>query len=459
MGQCALARLLINMDAEYAEHADERGKANRKVAAPAWLLYFDAMLQTLLVNPPIFDFTAYDFWLRPYGMLRVAGQMKESTSLNFFDYLVNQKTDSWGRGPYIFQEAPKPKCFEDIPRRFRRFGRPRKEFRDFLKPRSFDVALIQTMMTYWYLGIQEVIEDIRELQPSAKIILGGAYATLCPSHAQSLGADLVIEGSHLAPLWQMLAIDPQDAAPFLPGARRNVGVIKITEGCPFRCSYCSASILYPEFRRRSTPNCIEEFKQLVKTGARNIAFYDDALLFQADQALIPFLEEVVRINCAVLFHTPNALNARFLTEYLARLMVKAGFTSFFFGLESSNSSWQKATGGKVCSDEFENAVNLLKKAGAESITAYIIAGHPDTNGQDVEASMRFAHQCGTKILLSEFSPVPGTIDGEKCEKWIDAKEPLSHNKTAFAIRRLGFDKLNRLKEISHHLNAGLGQRE
>lgn len=27
--------------------------------------------RTLLVNPPIFDFSAYDFWLKPYGMLRV----------------------------------------------------------------------------------------------------------------------------------------------------------------------------------------------------------------------------------------------------------------------------------------------------------------------------------------------------------------------------------------------------
>jgi hypothetical protein len=32
-------------------------------------------MRLLLVNPPIYDFTAFDFWLRPYGMLRVAGQI------------------------------------------------------------------------------------------------------------------------------------------------------------------------------------------------------------------------------------------------------------------------------------------------------------------------------------------------------------------------------------------------
>jgi hypothetical protein len=119
-------------------------------------------LQVLLVNPPIFDFTAYDFWLRPYGMLRVAGQMKHSCRLVFFDYLVSKRRDAWGRGPYDFGIVEKPKVLRDIPRNFRRFGRPRAEFREFLSTRTFAVALIQTLMTYWYPGVQEVIEDIRD---------------------------------------------------------------------------------------------------------------------------------------------------------------------------------------------------------------------------------------------------------------------------------------------------------
>jgi len=64
--------------------------------------YVDRMqsLRVLLVNPPIFDFTAYDFWLRPYGMLRVAGMMRHCCRLSFFDYLVSYKTDAWGRGRF-----------------------------------------------------------------------------------------------------------------------------------------------------------------------------------------------------------------------------------------------------------------------------------------------------------------------------------------------------------------------
>jgi pyruvate-formate lyase-activating enzyme len=415
-------------------------------------------LRILLVNPPIVDFTAYDFWLRPYGMLRVAARMQHACDLHFFDFLVSKQRDKWGRGRFDAQDIPKPKTFSDIPRKFRRFGRPRAEFRDFLRAHSFDAVLIQTGMTYWYPGVQEVIEDTRALQPSAKIILGGVYATLCPSHAQSLGPDLVIEGAKLEPMWELLSVEPKESVPYWPSENAGVGVMKLSEGCPFRCTYCSAPLFWPEFVQRPTEDCLAELKQLNRVGANNIAFYDDALLFRANQVLVPFLESVIHSNIAVCFHTPNALNARFITPDVARMMVRAGFATFFLGFESSSASWQDATGGKVHVHEFEAAVRYLKEAGAHSIVTYIIVGHPDSERQDPERSIRFAHQCGTRVLLSEFSPVPGTADGLKSGQWADLQEPLSHNKTAFAIRRLGADSLNRLKQLTHALNLGADTR-
>ena len=37
----------------------------------------------LLVNPPIYDFAAYDFWLKPYGLLSVAGRLRGRRSFSF----------------------------------------------------------------------------------------------------------------------------------------------------------------------------------------------------------------------------------------------------------------------------------------------------------------------------------------------------------------------------------------
>ena len=423
-------------------------------------------LQVLLVHPPIFDFTAYDFWLRPYGMMRAAAQIGNACRFTFFDFLTTAKKDVWGRGRFPEKIVARPEVLRDIPRRFRRFGRPRAEFQTLLRSKNFAAVLIQTGMTYWYPGVREVIEDVRTLQPGAKIVLGGVYATLCSEHARKLGADLVIHGANLEPLQQLLDVEPDQTVRrnsiFIPPVTSDVGVLKLSDGCPFHCTYCAAPMMWNGFAPRNLGECLEDFHRLVASGAKDIAFYDDALLHRAGEVLLPFLDLTQAMtttmsgeNNSVRFHTPNALNARFMTSELARRMVKAGFASFFMGLESGAASWQAATGGKVRREEFAAAVESLRTAGAQAIFAYIIAGHPDSETQELEEALRFAHRCGVRVILSEFSPLPGTPDGMKCAPWADLAEPLSHNKTAFALRRLGPDYLNRIKELTRVLNSEL----
>jgi radical SAM superfamily enzyme YgiQ (UPF0313 family) len=412
----------------------------------------------LLVNPPIYDFTAYDFWLRPLGLLEAAGPLRGKAEFVLFDYLDNDKTkiDRWGRGKFPEQIIETPQPLKIIPRRFRRYGLPRESFRKVLQNYKFDYAFLQTAMTYWYPGLIEVIEDIRSLQPQTKIILGGTYATLCPAHAKTLSPDLIVTGTDLNPLWNFLGLEPDTNQPALwEGYEKlNTAALKLTDGCPFNCTYCSVPKVYKGFAPRPLETALAELELITKLGASNIAFYDDALLYKSEQVLIPFLNEIIKRGIKINLHTPNALNARFISRDLAKIMLRAGFKTFYIGLESSNESWQNQTGSKVYRDEFASAVENLKSAGASSdcITAYQILGHPKFDSQCLEESMRFVASLGVSGMLADFSPIPGTPDGGLCSQWGDMSEPLMHNKTAFAAIRLGFDQTNRLKNLQRQLN-------
>ena len=424
----------------------------------------------LLVNPPIYDFAAYDFWLKPYGLLSVAGYLRGQAEFKLFDYLDRLhpftagrrelESDRWGRGRFYSQRIARPACLRAIPRYFSRFGLPRDLFRDFLtKEGPFDFVFVQTMMTYWYKGLEEVIEDVRNVWPRAKVVLGGNYVTLCPDHAQTLGADLLVHGAELGPPWEYLRISPdlKQSALWEAYPKLNAGVLKLTDGCPFSCTYCSVPKVYGQFKPRSLERSLAEMELLCQLGVQNVAFYDDALLFEPEKALTPFLNEVMKRDMAVNFHSPNALNARFMTAELAELMVHAGFKTFYLGFESASSQWQKRTGSKVFSDELAQAVGRLVSAGAEpsNITAYQILGHPHIDIQELEASMRFVQSLGIRGTLADFSPIPGTPDGEYCRKWVNMDEPLMHNKTAFPVILLGFDESNRLKDLQRQLNKAL----
>jgi len=426
--------------------------------------------RTLLINPPIYDFSAYDFWLKPYGLLSVAGYLRGKADFRLFDYLdrlhpfmAKQKaleSNQWGRGRFYCEIIPNPPCLEAIPRHFRRFGLPRVMFDDFLEREGpFDFALIQTTMTYWYQGVKEVIEDIRKTQPQTKIILGGNYVTLCSSHAEKLGADFLVPGTNLEPLCKFLGITPDLKQPALWEAyeRLKVGVLKLSDGCPFNCTYCSVPNVYGKFKPRPLERSLAELELLANREVKNIAFYDDALLFQAENVLMPFLDEVKKRKIKINFHTPNGLHTRFINKELAGLMVQAGFKTFYPGFESASLQWQQRTGAKTSCDELAQAVKYLISAGAEpaSITAYQILGHPHIDIQQLEDSMRFVASLGIRGMLADFSPIPGTPDGEFCRKWVDMDEPLMHNKTAFPIILLGFDETNRLKDLQRRLNRAL----
>jgi radical SAM superfamily enzyme YgiQ (UPF0313 family) len=424
--------------------------------------------KVLLVNPPIYDFAAYDFWLKPYGLLRAGGMLRWGADLSLFDYMdrlhpafsdaARSKTDAYGCGPYPQQRLPKPAALKDIPRYWRRFGMPRQVFQDSLSEKGgFDFVLIQTMMTYWYPGVKEVIEDVRRFCPQAKIVLGGFYATACPQHAKSLGPDLVIQGDGLEALFKLVGTRPPqqfelpawDLYPALKTA-----AIKLTQGCPFKCSYCFVPQSGVKFAARPLDECLAELDQLVRLGVKNIAFYDDALLWQPEAILYPFLDAVVRRRFSVNFHTPNALHARFMTAKAARRMVQAGVETFYLGFESHAPAFHSQTGSKVVSEELVSAVENLRSAGVHprQITAYEMLGHPRFGVQQLEDSMRFANSLGIRLHLSDFSPIPGTPDGELCRSITDLDEPLNHSKTAFPIRFLGFDVSNYYKDLCRHLN-------
>jgi radical SAM superfamily enzyme YgiQ (UPF0313 family) len=197
---------------------------------------------------------------------------------------------------------------------------------------------------------------------------------------------------------------------------------------------------------------LADFEIMYRRGVRNIAFYDDALLYKPRQTLLPFLDAIR--GCGVNLHTPNGMHARMINSDMARALVQGGFKTFYLGFESASSEFQQQTGSKLVSQELASAVDALRSAGADgkNIVAYEMLGHPLADVQAIEESMRFANQLGIRIMLSEFSPIPKTPDGQLCRKYVNLDEPLNHNKSAFPITFLGWQKIKYYKTLCRKLN-------
>jgi len=164
------------------------------------------MKNVLLINPWIFDFAAYDFWLRPLGLLYVGAVLREAADVDLrlidcldrshpaLGRLVGAKPD--GRGHYPKVEVPKPAALKIVPRRYSRYGLPLDVFeRELDLVPVPDMVLLTCAMTYWYPGAQLAVELVRRKFGAVPVVLGGAYATLTEDHARRhSGADIVVTG-------------------------------------------------------------------------------------------------------------------------------------------------------------------------------------------------------------------------------------------------------------------------
>lgn len=426
----------------------------------------DSKGHALLVNPWIYDFAAFNLWIEPLGLLILAAALRD----NGYRVTVLDCLATWaepmparpdGRGKLPKTCLDKPPAVAFVPRRFGRYGMAVEAFDSALAAATPpDLVLVTSGMSYWYPGVVEAIHRIRAQWPGRPVALGGVYATLCPEHARrNSGADEVIAGPGVAAALRLADqvsggdsrperySDPSSwPAPAHDLVRRPYAALLTSWGCPYRCTYCASYRLQPGLARRGPDDVLAEIKACARRGIADFAFYDDALLVDADHGLVPLLEGVLACGLRVRFHTPNGLHARHVTHDVARMMRRAGFAMVRLSLETLDPGRQRSTGGKVSSEAFETAVAHLRAAGfgPAELGAYILAGLPDQPLAEVEASIRYVQHLGLQAKVAAFSPIPGTPDGERVLP--PGADPLLHNKTVLPYLRgpAYVDELQRL---------------
>jgi len=431
----------------------------------------------ILINPWIYDFAAVNLWSRPLGLLKVAEYLSQfDIELRLIDCTDVFRIKRYGMGKYPRQIIEKPGILKSIPRHFARYGMGINEFKEILKENlPSDLVFVTSIMSYWYPGVQKVIEMVKSLSPHTIIILGGIYATLYPEHASKYsGADLIYRGyidkgieDELDNLgYRLKRIQPSKPYyklglyqwyPFAP--------ILTSIGCPYKCSYCASPLLSRRFHQREPSQVISEIKELYDIGVRDYAFYDDALLVNADSHLKVILKEVIKLNLNVRFHCPNGIHAGLIDDELAYLMKKSGFITLRLGLETIDEKRQRETGGKITTEKFISAVNTLKRAGftKEEIGVYLMYGLPGQSFEEVRKGVKFLKTLNVRINLTEFSPIPGTPCWEELKrKGIinDDIDPLLTNNTVFSYLYSGYnwDELERLKlEVKEYNRSELCQ--
>ncbi|MBN2355337.1 radical SAM protein [candidate division KSB1 bacterium] len=425
----------------------------------------------LLVNPAIYDFSAYDFWIKPLGLLQIGAVLRrlgyEVSLVDCLDrhhplvrhnikcYDMQDRAD--GSGKFHREELEKPPVLADIPRKYCRYGAPPDVVEQMIQsvPRP-DVILLTTGMTYWYPAVRDMANMLRQHFGNTPIVLGGWYATLCPSHARTMvNPSFIIRGEGEEQAIRLIAeltggpgadfhYETLDELPYpafdLYPALHSVPILT-SRGCPYRCSFCASHLLLKSYRRRSPDAVAAEIRfWRDKFDIRHFAFYDDALLHNSESYAKPIFRLLAEEGDKVFFYTPNGLQPRHIDAEMATLLYQAGVAQLHLSFESASPERQKAMALKVTNRQLRSAVENLFRAGYANsqIGVYVLMGLPDQTMDEVRRSVDYVHHLGVKINLASFSPIPGTREWQRAAEmgvWQQEQDLLLGNNSLFPIWR------------------------
>ncbi|MFC1493000.1 B12-binding domain-containing radical SAM protein [candidate division KSB1 bacterium] len=444
----------------------------------------------LLVNPWIYDFAAFDLWSKPVGLLYVGAVLREhGCEIDLLDCMdrsdpeLNRdyagKNKRYRTGKFHKEKINNPSVLANVKRHYSRYGMPlelvRKKLHSIKKP---DVILLTSHMAYWYPALQDMTELLREYFPDTPVILGGIYAALAPEHAaEHVGVDHILPGEaenslpafiqeklgfELSPKkYHELDSIPYPAFDLYPSLEYLP--LLTSRGCPLRCTFCASYRVSGKFRQRKTVSVVEEIKHFTKMhNIKDIAFYDDALLYNKEDHFIPIMESVIKSCLNLNFHSPNGLQAEEIDEYTAELMKKAGFKTIRLSLETISDHRRKDISKKVSPESFIRAVVNLENAGfkRKEIEAYTLMGLPGQKAEEVVDTVCFAAEQGVITRPSGFSPIPGTKDWKRAVETGDLRpdaDLLETNNSIYITRAKNFggEMTDRIKDMTREINENI----
>ncbi|MDR0307206.1 MAG: radical SAM protein [Chitinispirillales bacterium] len=413
------------------------------------------MKTALVINPYVCDFKLYDEWMHPLGLYFLIGRLQSAGFDTRYINCLSPKADTkkFGTGEFPWIEIKKPPQYSSIRRRYKLYGICAEEFRNSLEQcASPDIICIGSMMTYWLPGVSETIRQARLVHPKVPVAIGGIGAILFGDYIRSNHPDVYvidketdIAGVRLGPrVFEHFLRNGSLLTGLKAADIKRHGPVLCTLGCPLSCEYCASKTLQPRFSVRPVKQIVEEIKFLAQErGINDFAFYDDALLVEPQNTVIPLARELGSLKDTLRFHTPNGLHLKYVNNETLNCLKALNVTTLRFGYESAGRRYLQATGQKISINILNEKAALLNNAGlAKTSAAYVMAGLPGQSVKDVLEEIDIVVSAGLRVKPVFVSPIPQTTTFDYYSRIYPqiTSDPLWHNDTFFITKIAGWSE-------------------
>lgn len=442
------------------------------------------MKRALFIVPPYVttDRLTAQLFPMPYAAALLAGVLEaDGWEVEIKDFLVpsqhhrTAKPDGWtGRHPPYLH-----------------WGHPFDDVRAWIAEHAptFDVVGLCAGQCNVYPGAEFVASCVHDA--GVPLVVGGPFVTTATEEACTRyrpavavvgeGEDVVVEAFERAlagetgvvlngtkadvralplPAWHLVDLD---AYPRFAGRRR--GVVAVSRGCPWTCSFCSVwTVMSRRHRRLDHDGIVAQLEHLVvRHGVRYVCFVDDNLVISRDawdtlrSALDTMRARHPKAMRGVRYYMEEGMEIRVAAmPGIVAEMVAYGFDNIALGLETANAARASAARKPYKDDDVAPAIDNCHAAGIVPKAFYIV-GFPGDDIVTVCRDLVAFGRLGVSARPNNLKLYPGT---DVTRAFVDA----GHVALPYDWRRsswhtpdtptLTYDTITRLKTILGAIGFG-----
>lgn len=252
-----------------------------------------------------------------------------------------------------------------------------------------DQIYVTSLFTYWSSYVRDAVRFYRSRFPSARVVVGGIYASLQPEHCKEFtGCDEVWPGVHpeaeaFEPAYQLVQTDFQ--------------IVHASRGCIRRCKFCGTYEIEPDFVPKES---IAD--EIVKN---HLVFYDNNLL--ANPHISSILNEIreARVDGRVVScESQSGLDGRLLLDspQVARELKLARF-------RNPRIAWD---GRYKQQDSIKTQLSILSEAGfsRKDTQVFVLYNH-ELSPDELRMKVERCFEWGVQVADCRFRPLDLFEDG------------------------------------------------
>jgi anaerobic magnesium-protoporphyrin IX monomethyl ester cyclase len=318
-----------------------------------------------------------------------------------------------------------------------------------------------SVMTFQRRTAMRIIELVRALRSSARVVVGGYDPSLAPdAYAESGAVDFLVRGEGDVTFRELVralergspcdaiqglsyrrgaywshnpdrpvgGLDDGEIRPPNRGARvlngytlvgRQVDVVETSRGCTFDCSFCSIiEMRGRNFHTYTFDRVLADIRDARRHGARAIFIVDDNITLDV-RRFAALCRAIIDAGLDDLEYTVQAMTSAIANhgETLAPLMRRAGFRYVFLGIENildDDLAFLRARAkntlrvdGQRAGNATLRAIEFVQRHGMYVIGGLIV-GNPDDTRESVQANLEFARRYVDYPYIQHPTPYPRT---------------------------------------------------